>query len=309
MWFLFFLFHWRFYLRIWIYTCVHVWCRACFFSSSLCRRIGRGVMPSVKLALDHVNEHSDILSNYRLHMWWNDTQVNNTFMIDFVYRSVCSIARQFLLIAFVFLFILFFLVFLSMLCSDVVSSFVICRSSSWNHHPISVMRPLAWNHFSIWCIRAHTNWCYLVRPVHMSPIPLLKPASIGIWRNYHTPTLIQCSRATHFRIFFGSCRRRMRSMRRDWPYWDRSIGRVSARSTKTSRAIHCRTIIWWPAWIRRILPCWRRKAFGPMWKMRWKSCAKKMCESFWAISMSIMRGGCFAKRIVWKCMDDRINGW
>lgn len=34
-------------------------------------------MPSVKLALDHVNEHSDILTNYRLHMWWNDTQVNN----------------------------------------------------------------------------------------------------------------------------------------------------------------------------------------------------------------------------------------
>lgn len=38
--------------------------------------VGRGVMPSVKLALDHVNEHSDILANYRLHMWWNDTQVN-----------------------------------------------------------------------------------------------------------------------------------------------------------------------------------------------------------------------------------------
>lgn len=36
---------------------------------------GRGVMPSVKLALDHVNEHSDILRNYRLHMWWNDTEV------------------------------------------------------------------------------------------------------------------------------------------------------------------------------------------------------------------------------------------
>ena len=33
-------------------------------------------MPSVKLALDHVNEHSDILSNYRLHMWWNDTECN-----------------------------------------------------------------------------------------------------------------------------------------------------------------------------------------------------------------------------------------
>jgi hypothetical protein len=36
---------------------------------------GRGVMPSVKLALDHVNEHS-ILTNYRLHMWWNDTMVS-----------------------------------------------------------------------------------------------------------------------------------------------------------------------------------------------------------------------------------------
>uniref|UniRef100_A0A1B0DFG0 Uncharacterized protein n=1 Tax=Phlebotomus papatasi TaxID=29031 RepID=A0A1B0DFG0_PHLPP len=35
---------------------------------------GRGVMPSVKLALDHVNEHSTILRNYRLHMWWNDTE-------------------------------------------------------------------------------------------------------------------------------------------------------------------------------------------------------------------------------------------
>lgn len=36
---------------------------------------GRGVMPSVKLALGHVNEHGKILANYRLHMWWNDTQV------------------------------------------------------------------------------------------------------------------------------------------------------------------------------------------------------------------------------------------
>ncbi|CAH1111941.1 unnamed protein product [Psylliodes chrysocephalus] len=37
---------------------------------------GRGVMPSVKLALDHVNEHSSVLRNYRLHMWWNDTMCN-----------------------------------------------------------------------------------------------------------------------------------------------------------------------------------------------------------------------------------------
>ena len=37
---------------------------------------GRGVMPSVKLALSHVNEHARILTNYRLHMWWNDTEVD-----------------------------------------------------------------------------------------------------------------------------------------------------------------------------------------------------------------------------------------
>ncbi|XP_049881941.1 gamma-aminobutyric acid type B receptor subunit 2 [Pectinophora gossypiella] len=38
--------------------------------------LGRGVMPSVKLALDHVNEHDAVLRNYRLHMWWNDTECN-----------------------------------------------------------------------------------------------------------------------------------------------------------------------------------------------------------------------------------------
>lgn len=43
--------------------------------------LGRGVMPSVKLALDHVNEHSTILRNYRLHMWWNDTMVR-----EFLYQ-------------------------------------------------------------------------------------------------------------------------------------------------------------------------------------------------------------------------------
>lgn len=35
-------------------------------------------MPSVKLALSHVNEHPSILTNYRLHMWWNDTEVSKT---------------------------------------------------------------------------------------------------------------------------------------------------------------------------------------------------------------------------------------
>ncbi|CAL7939276.1 unnamed protein product [Xylocopa violacea] len=38
--------------------------------------IGRGVMPSVKLAVDHINEDRVVLRNYRLHMWWNDTECN-----------------------------------------------------------------------------------------------------------------------------------------------------------------------------------------------------------------------------------------
>ncbi|XP_031786895.1 gamma-aminobutyric acid type B receptor subunit 2 isoform X2 [Nasonia vitripennis] len=38
--------------------------------------VGRGVMPSALLAIDHVNENQNILRNYRLHMWWNDTQCN-----------------------------------------------------------------------------------------------------------------------------------------------------------------------------------------------------------------------------------------
>lgn len=38
--------------------------------------VGRGVMPSVKLAVDHINENPAILRNYRLHMWWNDTEVS-----------------------------------------------------------------------------------------------------------------------------------------------------------------------------------------------------------------------------------------
>ncbi|XP_020286545.1 gamma-aminobutyric acid type B receptor subunit 2 isoform X2 [Pseudomyrmex gracilis] len=36
--------------------------------------IGRGVMPAVKLAVEHINEHPTILRDYRLHMWWNDTE-------------------------------------------------------------------------------------------------------------------------------------------------------------------------------------------------------------------------------------------
>lgn len=38
-------------------------------------RTGRGVMPAVKLAVEHINDSPTVLRNYRLHMWWNDTQV------------------------------------------------------------------------------------------------------------------------------------------------------------------------------------------------------------------------------------------
>ncbi|KAK5637996.1 hypothetical protein RI129_012291 [Pyrocoelia pectoralis] len=36
---------------------------------------GKGV-ENANTALDHVNEHSTVLRNYRLHMWWNDTMCN-----------------------------------------------------------------------------------------------------------------------------------------------------------------------------------------------------------------------------------------
>ncbi|KAF6202286.1 hypothetical protein GE061_004684 [Apolygus lucorum] len=46
--------------------------------------IGRGVMPAVKLALDHINDSPTVLRNYRLHMWWNDTQVSD--LVEYHHR-------------------------------------------------------------------------------------------------------------------------------------------------------------------------------------------------------------------------------
>ncbi|KOX70121.1 Histone-lysine N-methyltransferase SETMAR [Melipona quadrifasciata] len=45
--------------------------------------IGRGVMPSVKLAVDHINEDRSVLRNYRLHMWWNDTEFKSEWRYYF----------------------------------------------------------------------------------------------------------------------------------------------------------------------------------------------------------------------------------
>lgn len=37
--------------------------------------IGHGVMPAVKLAIKHINQSPNILKGYKLHMYWNDTEV------------------------------------------------------------------------------------------------------------------------------------------------------------------------------------------------------------------------------------------
>ena len=38
--------------------------------------IGHGVMPAVRLAIKHINQSPIILNGYKLHMYWNDTQVS-----------------------------------------------------------------------------------------------------------------------------------------------------------------------------------------------------------------------------------------
>lgn len=39
--------------------------------------IGRGVLPAVRLAVDHINDNPTVLRNYILHLWWNDTKVSS----------------------------------------------------------------------------------------------------------------------------------------------------------------------------------------------------------------------------------------
>lgn len=49
--------------------------------------VGRGVMPAVKLAVDHINESPTVLRNYRLHMWWNDTEVINNSIWIYIHNQ------------------------------------------------------------------------------------------------------------------------------------------------------------------------------------------------------------------------------
>lgn len=45
--------------------------------------IGRGVLPAVRLAVDHINDNPTVLRNYILHLWWNDTKVRFWFIYEF----------------------------------------------------------------------------------------------------------------------------------------------------------------------------------------------------------------------------------
>ena len=56
---------------------------------SLDAKIGHGVMPAVRLAIKHINQSPNILKGYKLHMYWNDTQV-------LVNLSLISIISKFL---------------------------------------------------------------------------------------------------------------------------------------------------------------------------------------------------------------------
>ena len=42
--------------------------------------IGHGVMPAVRLAIKHINQSPNILRGYKLHMYWNDTEVNGCWL-------------------------------------------------------------------------------------------------------------------------------------------------------------------------------------------------------------------------------------
>jgi gamma-aminobutyric acid type B receptor len=59
--------------------------------------IGRGVMPAVKLAVDHINESPTVLRNYRLHMWWNDTEVRRNYLFPHAYSSFLGLFTHFYL--------------------------------------------------------------------------------------------------------------------------------------------------------------------------------------------------------------------
>ena len=43
--------------------------------------IGHGVMPAVRLAIKHINQSPNILRGYKLHMYWNDTEVIEIFFL------------------------------------------------------------------------------------------------------------------------------------------------------------------------------------------------------------------------------------
>ena len=50
-------------------------------------KIGHGVMPAVRLAIKHINQSPNILKGYKLHMYWNDTQVSCKNEMFFLFKD------------------------------------------------------------------------------------------------------------------------------------------------------------------------------------------------------------------------------
>ena len=56
--------------------------------------IGRGVMPAVNLAIKHINQSPSILHGYKLHMYWNDTEVGEFIRSSFIYQQMAFFKPQ-----------------------------------------------------------------------------------------------------------------------------------------------------------------------------------------------------------------------
>lgn len=48
--------------------------------------VGKGVLPAVQLAMDHVNRNKNILRKFKLTMTWNDTEVSPPTWLNFYFN-------------------------------------------------------------------------------------------------------------------------------------------------------------------------------------------------------------------------------
>ena len=52
---------------------------------------GSGILPAVEMALEHINERTDILAEYELKMIWNDTRVSRPRFFNDLYQAVITL--------------------------------------------------------------------------------------------------------------------------------------------------------------------------------------------------------------------------